>query len=80
MGIYLNPGKDKFQSIRKKKYIDKSALISCVNANLDTRLMMPLNAPYGSPTRKSVRNLHCLFPRAVIWIVFWCLPFSIFFK
>ena len=36
MGIYLNPGKDKFQSIRKKKYIDKSALISCVNANLDT--------------------------------------------
>ncbi len=34
--IYLNPGKDKFQSIRKKKYIDKSALISCVNANLDT--------------------------------------------
>ena len=37
MGIYLNPGKDKFQSIRKKKYIDKSALISCVNANLDTR-------------------------------------------
>ena len=36
MGIYLNPGKDKFQSIRQKKYVDKSGLISRVNENLNT--------------------------------------------
>lgn len=36
MGVYLNPGKDKFKSIRQKKYVDKSALIGVVNENLNT--------------------------------------------
>lgn len=37
MGIYLNPGNASFQSIRKGIYIDKSELISFVNARLGTK-------------------------------------------
>ena len=37
MGIYLNPGNASFQSIRKGIYIDKSELISFVNAKLGTK-------------------------------------------
>ncbi len=37
MGIYLNPGNASFQSIRKGLYIDKSDLISFINARLGTK-------------------------------------------
>ena len=37
MGIYVNPGNDRFQSVlRSKIYVDKTGLIEYTNAVLDT--------------------------------------------
>ncbi len=36
MGIYLNPGNDGFRQTRNGEYVDKTGLIACINAVLDT--------------------------------------------
>ena len=37
MGKYLNPGNDRFRSIRKEEYIDKTGMIDYINHTLGTK-------------------------------------------
>ena len=36
MGTYLNPGNDGFRQILKGKYVDKTAMITLINENIET--------------------------------------------
>ena len=40
MGFYLNPGNENFRFIVNDEYIDKSGLISVINATINTRTML----------------------------------------
>ncbi len=49
MGIYLNPGNKGFwESLRSRIYVDKTNLIACTNAFVNTRIIKPRWRQYSS--------------------------------